>query len=327
MKTSAKVVGLAAIVVALLWVDPAQAQVRLRLGNVYAADQSASKGADKMGELVASKTNGQVIVETFHNSVLGSEREMIESVRAGSLEMILTGVAGVGRYAQILNALELPYEYKDLDQAYRAGQAIFPEVETIMLKEGIRPLSFFTLGPRVMAAKRPIRSLEDMKGLRLRVPESAVYVGMARALGATPTPISMPEVYTSLQSGVADAAEIEMETLFTSKWFEPARYITPTNHIYHLFYAAIAERSFQRLTPPQQRALREAAQEAAVYQLQLAKDGNNFYFEKLKSAGATMIPLADVTPFSKALAPFNKSYTEQLGPAAVSLLEKVMAIK
>ena len=327
MKTTGRFVGLAAIVVALLLVAPAQAQVTLRLGNIYPAGHSVSKGADRLAEIVARKTNGQVKVENFHDSKLGNEREMAESVKAASLDMTVSGLAGVGRFVQTVHVLELPYLYTDLDHLHRVGMALGPEVEKIMLKAGMRTLSFFYLGPRDIAAKRPIRSLEDMKGLRFRVPEAPLYVGMAKALGANPTPIAFPEVYTSLQTGVAEAAEGGPDTLWNNKWYEPARNIALTHHILHLMHVSINEASFQKLTPAQRAALQEAAREASIYQLGLIKDFNKESLEKMKAAGATIFPIADVRPFAKALESFNKSYAEKIGPEAVSLLEKVMAVK
>ncbi len=327
MKTAGKFVGLAAIMAALFLVAPAQAQVTLRLGNIYPADHSTGKAADKIAELVAQKTNGQVKIENFHDSKLGNEREIAESVKAGSLDMCLSGLAGVGRFVQTVQVLELPYLYRDLDQLHRVGQAVRPDVEKLMLQVGIRTLGFFYLGPRETTAKRPIRSLEDMKGLRFRVPEAPLYVGMARALGANPTPIAFPEVYTSLQSGVAEAAEGGVDTLWNNKWYEPAKNIALTHHILQLFYVTINEGSFQKLTPTQRQALQEAVQEASVYQLGLIKDFNTSLLDKMKAAGATVIPIADLQPFTKALEPFNKTFAEKIGPEAVSLLEKAMAVK
>jgi tripartite ATP-independent transporter DctP family solute receptor len=327
MKTAGKFVGLAAIMAALFLVTPAQAQVTLRLGNIYPADHSTSKGADKLAELVAQKTNGQVKIENFHDSKLGNEREIAESVKAGSLDMCISGLAGVGRFVQTVHVLELPYLYGDLDQLHRVGQALGPDVEKLMLQAGIRTLGFFYLGPRDIAAKRPIRSLEDMKGLRFRVPESPLYVGMARALGANPTPIAFPEVYTSLQSGVAEAAEGGPDTLWANKWYEPARNIALTHHILHLFHVSINEGSFQKLTPAQRQALQAATREASAYQLELIKAFNNESLDKMKAAGATIIPITDIQPFVKALEPFDQSYAEKLGPDAVKLLQRIKEVK
>lgn len=166
-----------------------------------------------------------------------------------------------------------------------------------------------------------------MKGLRFRVPEAPLYVGMARALGATPTPVAFPEAYTSLQTGVVEAAEGEPGTLWSTKWYEPAKYISLTEHIYHFRYVAINEKAAQRLSPAQLQALQEAGKETTAYQLGLVAEFNRDSLEKMKAAGATIVPIADKRPFEKALEKFNREYAEKLGPEAVALLEKAMAVK
>ncbi len=327
MKTSVKLFALLATCAALVWAVPSAAQVALRMGNIYPADHSTGKGAERIAELVAKKTNGQVKIEVFNDSKLGTEREIAESVKAGSLDMCMSGLAGVGRFVQTIQVLELPYLYRDLDQVHRVGLAVMPDVEQLMLKVGIRTLGFFYLGPREVSAKRPIRTLEDMKGLRFRVPESPLYVGMARSLGANPTPIAFPEVYTALQSGLAEAAEGGLDTLWNNKWYEPAKNIALTHHILQLFYVTINEGAFQKLASAQRQALQEAVREASEYQLGLNKDFNASLADKMKGAGATVITIADMQPFVKALEPFNKSYAEKIGPEAIRLLQKAMAVK
>ena len=327
MKTSRKLEALLILCAALLWVVPAAAQVTLRMGNIYPADHSTGKGAERIADLVSKKTNGQVKIEVFNDSKLGNEREIAESVKAGSLDMCMSGLAGVGRYVQTIQVLELPYLYRDLDQIHRVGQVVGPDVEKLMLSVGIRTLGFFYLGPREVAAKRPIRSIDDMKGLRFRVPESPLYVGMARSLGANPTPIAFPEVYTALQSGVAEAAEGGVDTLWNNKWYEPAKNIALTHHILQLFYVTINEAVFQKLSPAQRQALQESVLEASVYQLGLNKDFNSSLLDKMRGAGATVISIADMQPFVKALESFNKSYAEKIGPEAVNLLEKATTVK
>jgi tripartite ATP-independent transporter DctP family solute receptor len=327
MKMSGKQCVLLAMCVVLGWAVPSGAQVTLRMGNIYPADHSTGKGAERIAELVAKKTNNQVKIEVFNDSKLGNEREIAESVKAGSLDMCMSGLAGVGRYVQTIQVLELPYLYRDLDQIHRVGQAVTPDVEKLLLNVGIRTLGFFYLGPREVVAKRSIKTLEDMKGLRFRVPESPLYVGMARSLGANPTPIAFPEVYTALQSGVADAAEGGVDTLWNNKWYEPAKNIALTHHILQLFYVTINEGAFQKLTPAQRQALKESVHEASGHQLGLNKDFNASLLDKMRGAGATVIPIADMQPFVKALGPFNRSYAEKIGPDAVALLEKAMSVK
>lgn len=306
----------------------ASAQVlTLKFGDIYAESHSNSKGAFKFAELVSLKTGGQVKIDVFVDSKLGNEREMAEGVVAGTIDIVASGLSGIGRFIQPIHTLELPYLYRDLEHMRRVAEALAPEVDRILRRHGLRNLGFFYLGPRSIAAKRPIRSLEDLRGLRFRVPESPLYVGMARALGATPTPVAFPEAYTALQTGVVEAAEGEPGTLWSTKWYEPAKYVALTEHIWHFRYLAINEKAFQRLTPSHQRAVLDAGREASSYQLGLVAEFNRESLEKMRSAGAVIIPIPEKRPFAQALERFNREYAEKLGAEAVALLEKALAVK
>jgi tripartite ATP-independent transporter DctP family solute receptor len=313
---------------ALVLASGAQAQtVTLKLGEIYAQSHTNGAGALKLAELVAQKTQGQVKIEVFLDSKLGSERETAEGVVAGTIDIAPSGLGGIGRFIQPIHALELPYIYTGLDHLKRVSDAMGPDINKLFAEKGVRNIGFFFLGPRVVAARKQVRSLEDLKGLRLRVPESPLYVGMARALGATPTPIAFPEAYTSLQTGVVDAVEGDPGTLFSTKWYEPAKYIAQTEHIWHLRYIVMNEASFKKLSSAQQSALLEAGKEATAYQLGLVRQFNKDALDKIKAAGGEIIAISDIAAFAKALEPFNKEYAAKLGGQAIPLLQKAMSVK
>lgn len=320
--------GLLLVVASLTVPEGTWAQtVTLKFGDIYAESHSNSKGVFKFAELVGQKTNGQVKIDAFVDSKLGNEREQAEGVVAGTLDIVASGLSGIGRFVQPIHTLELPYIYRDLEHMNRVAAALASDVDGILRKSGLRNLGFFFLGPRSIAGKKPIRSLDDMRGLRFRVPESPLYVGMARALGATPTPVAFPEAYTSLQTGVVEAAEGEPGTLWSTKWYEPAKYISLTEHIYHFRYLAINEKAYQRLSAAHQQALQDAGKETTTYQLGLVAEFNKESLEKMRAAGAVIVPIADKGPFEKAMVKFNREYAEKLGPEAVGLLEKAMKVQ
>jgi tripartite ATP-independent transporter DctP family solute receptor len=325
--TKSLALGLTAAATASL-VRPARAQqTTLKLGEIYPESHSNSRGAMRFAELVADKTGGQVKVEVFPDSKLGSERELAEGVVAGTIDIAPSGLGGIGRFIQPIHALELPYLYKDLDHLSRVAEALMPDLDKVFAEKNLKVLGYVFLGPRNLAARKPVRAIEDLKGLKLRVPESPLYVGMARALGATPTPVAFPETYTSLQTGVVDGAEGDPAALYTTKWYEPAKYITQTEHIWHLRYVVMNGAAYARLAPYQQKALIDAAQEAKDFQLQAHKEGNKEALDKMQAAGATLIPIANRAPFAKALEKFNRDYAEKLGKTAVALLDKANSVQ
>ena len=150
---------------------------------------------------------------------------------------------------------------------------------------------------------------------------------MARALGATPTPVAFPEAYTSLQTGVVDAAEGDPTALFTAKWFEPAKFITETEHIWHVRYMVMNAGVFDRLTGPQKDAILSSARDAQTFQIGLHREANKEALAKMQAGGATIIPIEDRSPFINALATFNREYAEKNGKEALVLLEKAGAVK
>jgi tripartite ATP-independent transporter DctP family solute receptor len=304
-----------------------EAQTTLRLGNIYPDKHSLGQQAHYFAQEVDKRTGGKVKIQVFNDSVLGSEREQAEGVKAATLDLTISGLAGVGRFIQGIHVFELPYLYSDLEHLARVTDALFPDIERVMLKEGFRPLGVAYQGPRSIIAKRALRALPDMKGLKFRVPESPLYVGMARAMGAVPTPVAFPEVYTALQTGVAEAMEGGPDAVYNNKFYEQAKFFNLTQHIFHVLYIAMNEANFGKFPPDVQQALRGGAQASSRYQFELLKKTNEEAIQKMREGGVTIVDIKDLAPFRQAMAEFNKSYAERLGPDAVALLTRINAIK
>ncbi|WP_127142989.1 TRAP transporter substrate-binding protein [Pelagibacterium montanilacus] len=302
----------------------AMAQIQLTLADIYNEDHSNTIAAHYFADLVDEKTNGEVQVNVFPNSTIGSEREIAESLMAGSVDIAPSGL--ISRFFPELQILELPYLYRDLEHMQRVADAIAPEIEEIFRSQNAENLGFLFLGPRSIAGTRPIRNIEDMEGFRLRVPELPLYVGMTRALGATPTPVAFNEAYTSLETGVADGAEGEPATLFTQKWYEPAEYVSLTQHIWHFRFIAMNGARFNELSEDHQQAIREAAQEAQAHQAGLFVEFNEEAIEQMRAEGAEIVETEGLEDFAEAVADFQTEFAEDIGPEAVELLELVRAV-
>ncbi|WP_445503417.1 TRAP transporter substrate-binding protein [Microvirga sp. G4-2] len=317
-------IGTAAMVT---FTSASSAQTVLKLGDIYAQTHSNSLADKRFAELVEKKTNGAVKVEVYLDSTLGNERELAESVIAGTIDIAPSGLSGIGRFVPDAQVLELPYLYRDLKHMQRVAMAIAPDVDKMFQAKGIKNLGYLFLGPRSLASRKEINTLSDMRGLRLRVPESPLYVGFARALGAVPTPIPFPEVYTSLETGVADAAEGEPATLATTKWYEPTKSVSLTKHIWHYRFFAMNGNKFNSLPQDQQKAVHEAAQEAMEYQVGLVEEFNNKALDEIKGAGVKIVETKDLDAFAKALVEFNTEFAKKLGPTAEALLQKVRTVQ
>ncbi|KLK91618.1 hypothetical protein AA309_19005 [Microvirga vignae] len=305
----------------------ANAQTTFTLGDIYAAEHSNTLADKRFAELVAQRTNGAVKIEVYGDANLGNEREIAESVVSGSVDIAPSGMSGIGRFFPELQVLELPYIYKDLDHMQRVAAAIAPDVEAAFEKQGVRNLGFLFLGPRSIASKKPIETIDDMKGLRLRVPESPLYIGFAKALGAVPTPIPLPEVYSAMETGVADAAEGEPATLSTTKWYETTKSVSLTKHIWHFRFITINKDKFDALPAEQQAVVRQAAADAQKYQAGLVNDFNAKALEEMKAANVKIVETKGLDKFAERLAKFQDEYAASLGDKAVKLLAKVRSVQ
>jgi TRAP-type transport system periplasmic protein len=306
--------------------NAAAADFEIRLGNLYPQAHSIGVAADAFARLVDEKTGGRVVVEVFHDSVLGSEREMTEAVQTGSLEMVTSGLAGIGLYVPGIHVFELPYLYDSLDQLAGVVEALEEDIQANLTAHGFRALGYNYQGPRSTASVKAMRSFDDFQGLRLRVPEAPLYVGMAQAMGANPTPVAFPEVYMALQTGVAEAMEGGPDTVFANKFFEVAPYYVLTEHIFHVLYMAINAGFFDSLPADIQDALVEAGREATVVQLEAIRQLNQESLDTMRAGGTEIIELADKDSFRDALADFNDEYAATRGPDAVALLARIREV-
>ena len=303
----------------------AQQAKTLRFGSLFNPNHTSSKSSDKFAELVESKTGGKVKVQVFHNAQLGNEVQVGEGVRTGTIDVGFAGSSGFGGYIRDIRVLELPYLYKNFDALHAVFTDLFPVLTEIFAANGVQLLGNIYEGPRMTLATKPLRGLDDFKGLKLRVPQAAVYIEMAKALGAIPTPVALPEVYTALQARVADGLEGAPSTLLTGKYYEVAKNLLRTDHIFNATYVGMNPRTFQSFEPAIQAAILEAGREATVYNLGLVKKAADEDLETLSKTGITMLT-PDTAPFRAAVAPANQRYAEGLGGKAMELLTKAKEI-
>jgi len=206
-------------------------ELTLRFASLYPPAHSASRTAIRFAELVATKTGGKVKVDLFHNASLGSEREAAEGVKSGSIDLAYSGLTGFGSYVPEFGVLEMPFLYDTLDQVKSVVDKISPQLEARMASVGLALLGYLYDGPRVTLSTRPLNSMDDFKGLKLRVPQIPLYGQMAQAFGATPTPVALPEVYTALQSGAIDGQDNPLVASKLMKFDEVTTQFVMTSHV------------------------------------------------------------------------------------------------
>lgn len=294
----------------------------LKLAHGLNTDHPVHKGMERMAELVAQKSGGKLTIDIYPSQQLGTERECLELLQIGSLGMTKVSSSVLENFAPKMKVLGLPYLFHGREHAYRfqdseMGKQLLLESEKFWL----RGLTYFDAGQRSFYTKtRPVNTPDDLKGLKIRVQESPVAMGLVRSLGAAPTPISWGELYTALQQGIVDGAENNPPSFYTSRHYEVCKYYTLNEHTAVPDILLIGTVAWNRLTPQEQQWLQEAANEATVYQRKLWQADELKALEEVQKAGVEIIR-PDKSLFMERTKPVLEEYKND--PAMKDLIEKI----
>jgi len=304
---------------------PADAAMKLRYGCVQNIDHPYNLGAQKLAEVVSEKTGGEVKIEIYPDSRLGSNSSMIDQVNAGMLAMGQFPPGTLGTYDQRISILSLYYLFQDFDEM-RSALSSAPMkklAEQYLEKTGIRVLGYFGgMERNIITRKKAIKTIDDMKGLKMRAWPWKPAVEWWKMLGGIPAVMSFKEVYTGLQTGVVDGAENEMGTFDKSKWAEICDYISLTQHIYTIRPVVINEAKFKQLSGEQQSALLEGMAQAQEYQMDLAKKLNVELKDKIQKKYKITFTEPEKGPFIKVSRDLALEYAKEVG--AEEIIKQLM---
>ncbi len=240
--------------------------VEWKLGHNANTDHIWHKTSVKFAELVEEKSEGKMKINIFPNGQLGSETDMINSVRLGTLDMVLTGET-LQNWAPKAALMAVPYAFRDLDHMRKTlegpvGEEIKSDIEA---KAGLIPLYYHERAPRNLTTNREVKGLGDIQGMIIRVPDVPVFVRTWEVLGAKPTPMALQEVFTSLQQNTIHAQENPYDLIDSLGFYEVQKYAYETEHVIQWIYATVGQRQFNKLSPELQQAVLESAEEAQAY--------------------------------------------------------------
>ncbi|MGL5903409.1 MAG: TRAP transporter substrate-binding protein [Cetobacterium sp.] len=266
--------------------------VEWKLGHNANTDHIWHETAVKFSEIVDEKTDGKLKVKIFPNGQLGSETDMINSVRLGTLDMVLTGET-LQNWAPKAALMAVPYAFRDLDHMNTVlNGPIGEEIKTnIQANAGLIPLYYHERAPRNLTTNRDIKSVEDLKGLIIRVPDVPIFVKTWEVLGAKPTPMSLQEVFTSLQQNTIHAQENPYDLVYSLGFYEVQKNAYETEHVIQWIYATVGEKQFNKLSPEMQKAVLEASEEAQIYAQGKFKDFVVTAKQNLIDKGMKIIPV------------------------------------
>jgi tripartite ATP-independent transporter DctP family solute receptor len=301
------------------------AEFTLKLGHIADPQNPYAQGAVKFAELVKDKTGGAVEVQVFPSSQLGNQRDLIEGLTFGTVDMTLTSTAVLGNFLPEAAVFDLPFIFRDIPHAYKALDSVGMDICKPLEKRGIKVLSMWENGVRHMTNNRnPIRKPEDMKGLKIRVMEQPIYIEMMKILGASPTPMAFGELFTAMQQGVVDGQENPAAHIFTSRFFEVQKYISLTAHTYSAEPLLVAMGVWSKLPENHRKAIQEAADEARDWQRDLCRQLENQYWEKIRESGKSEInDDVDKAAFMEATKPVWAMFEEKLGKHNIEAIVNV----
>lgn len=277
------------------------APVVMKWGIVLQPEHPFVLGMKKTAEIVAQKTNNRIQIQVFPGAQLGTGKDMIEATVFGSQAMVTEGAAMFSQWAPRLSIMEAPYLFRDVNHMVKAIQSPVGQemVDELTTKRGLRSLGVVYYGVRHLTANKAVHTPEDVKGLKLRVPEVPLYLEMARAWGANPTPMAFAELYLALKQGTVDAQENPIPTINSGKFYEVQKYLILTGHIMVPQLHVISDKLWKSLSPADQKILQQAVDEGIAFSNDMLIKQEQSQVEEFKKKGMQVIT-PDVEAFKKA---------------------------
>lgn len=276
----------------------------MRGWNIHVEDYPVSHGMEQFMADVTEATGGEIEGKIFHGGVLGSQPDAIEQLRLGALDFGVFSLGPMGQVVPETNVVSLPFIFKGIDEMYAlmdgaAGEAIGAGLE----KKGIVALGWYDAGARSFYnSKKAINTPDDVVGMKVRVMNNDLFVGMIEAMGGNATPMAFAEVYQSLKTGVVDGAENNPPSYESTNHFEVAQYYSLSQHLIIPECLCMSKKSFDALTPAQQKIVKLAGHASALKQRELWQAREKVSMEAVIAGGTTVNVVADKAPFQAAMA-------------------------
>lgn len=268
--------------------DQGSEQVVFKLAHAGASEDVMNKAALKFSEIVEKETKGRVKIEVFGTSQLGNERDIAEGIQLGTIGMGLVSNGSISGFVPMAGLWDLPYLFRDLDHAHAvANGPIGDKLKEKMTKKGLYVLAINDGGFRHITNSRgPIKSLDDLDGIKIRVMESAIMKATFDAIpGMSATPLAFGELYSALEQGVVDAQENPLTLIESMKFYEVQDYLSLTGHFYYPRYFLVNTEKFKKLSEEDQQIVLDAAKEASIYNNETNVSLKEELLTKLKEHG------------------------------------------
>ncbi|WP_155903838.1 TRAP transporter substrate-binding protein [Azospirillum brasilense] len=298
-----------------------------RSADIHPGDYPTVEAVKYMGKLLSERSNGKLGVKVYPNGALGTEKDTIEQLKIGGLDMMRINVAPLNNVVPETMVTALPFIFRSTEhmRAVLDGP-IGDEILAAMESQGMIGLAFYDSGSRSMySAAKPYKTLADMKGAKIRVQQSDLFVAMIQALGANATPMPFGEVYTALKTGIVDAAENNYPSYESSRHFEAAKYFTLTEHAMAPEVLVFSKVSWDRLSKDDQAAIRKAAKDSVPYMRKLWDEREMKSKDVVVKAGAQIVEVANKQEFIDAMKPVFAKFANT--PKLQGLVQRIQDTK
>ncbi|MBP1933330.1 sialic acid TRAP transporter substrate-binding protein SiaP [Ammoniphilus resinae] len=302
------------------------APVVLKLAHGYAPEHPFAIGAENIAKEINEKSGGRLDVKVYPGGQLGSEKDLVDGLTTGSVDMTMAGPGELGKRFKPMLIFDGPFVFRDAEHLMKAMNGEFgQELANEMAKEiGIRSLSVLYMGQRYITTSNvPINTPEDLKGVKLRVPDQPLSVANAKAMGATPTPMAFSEVYLGLQQGVIDGQENPLAQITSAKFNEVQKYISLTGHVTQAVAFIINDQKLNSLSSDLQKIVTDVVHSNGEKMNQAILDFEKSALDDLKAKGMEVIE-PDVDAFREATKSVITEFESEWG---AGIYEKIQAVK
>jgi len=297
-----------------------------RSADVHPLDYPTVMTVKKIGEIVSQKTGGKYNIKVFGNSSLGSEKDTVEQVKIGALDMVRVNTAAFHGIVPESMVPSFPFIFRDIEHFRHAMNG--PAGDDILAafdKAGFVGLALWESGARSIYAKKPVRNLADVKGMKIRVQPSDLWVSLVQAMGANPTPIPWAEVYTALKTGLVDAGENNYPSYETVKHYEAAPIFSETQHVMAPEVLIFSKKVWDTLSKEEQKIIRDAVKETIPYYIDLWAKKEQASKAAAQKAGATFINDVNKAEFVGVMKPVWDKFSPT--PELKALVQKIVNTK
>ena len=297
----------------------------LRLAETHPADYPTTKGDYEFARLVEERTDGRIKIEVYPGHQLGEEKAVIEQVQFGAIDFTRVSISPLAAFAPDFNALQMPYLYRSADHMWKVlNSPLGDEFLGSLEPAGFVGLCWYDSGARSFYnSVRPIKSVADLKGLKIRVQQSELMVGLVEALGAVATPMPFGEVYSAIQTGVIDGAENNWPSYYSTSHYEVAKYYTLDQHTRVPEITIASKITMDKLSKEDQDIIKQAAKDSMAFQIKAWADYEKVARDAVEANGNEIIELDDLSEFQAAMKPLY----DKLSPELQDVVAKIRAIK